>query len=186
MKISSHYASFKAIKNPPILQVCRWSLGGHGGSRRYFSTCQSLLHDPWIIWWKFQVIMPLQTCYLTIRNTPVLQVKKLESWRTGWILVSILANQAMSSEYSLKIWSKSAHCGLSYSCFYLSFAWFSAGGGWFCPWGGPILPSLWGILGDGFWKKIFHILIQNFINFFVIYCTFLYKILGLRRFWSYI
>ena len=118
MKISSHYACFKAIKNPPVLQVCRWSLGGHGGSWQYFSTCQSLLNDSRIIWWKFQVITPLPTCYLTIRNPPVLEVKNLESWRTGWILVSMLANQAMSPEYSLKIWSKLAHCGLSYDYFY--------------------------------------------------------------------
>ena len=118
VKISSHYACFKAIKNPPVLQVCRWSLGGHGGSWQYFSTCQSLLNDSRIIWWKFQVITPLPTCYLTIRNPPVLEVKNLESWRTGWILVSMLANQAMSPEYLLKIWSKLAHCGLSYDYFY--------------------------------------------------------------------
>ena len=154
MKISSHYASFKAIKNPPVLQVCRWSLGGHGGSWQYFSTCQSLLNDSRIIWWKFQVITPLPTCYLTIRNPPVLQVKKLESWRTGWILVSTLANQDMSSEYSLKIWFKLAHCGLSYSCFYVSFALFSGGGGWFCPWGGQFWPAS-GELGGWFLKKIF-------------------------------
>ena len=100
------------------------TLGSHINYKRfrnswqYFSTCQSLLNDSRIIWWKFQVITPLPTCYLTIRNPPVLEVKNLESWRTGWILVSMLANQAMSPEYSLKIWSKLAHCGLSYDYFY--------------------------------------------------------------------
>ena len=117
-------------------------------------------------------------CFLTFRNPPVLQVKKLESWRTGWILVSTLANQDMSSEYSLKIWFKLAHCGLSYSCFYLSFALFSAGGGLILPLGGPILARLGGNWGDGFWKKFFQIHNQNFINFLAIYCTFLYKIWG--------
>ena len=32
VKFSSHYPSSKTIKNPPVLQVSRWSLGGHGGS----------------------------------------------------------------------------------------------------------------------------------------------------------
>ena len=88
------------------------------------------------------------------RNPPVLQVKKLESWRTGWILVSTLANQDMSSEYSLKIWFKLVHCGLSYSCFYLSLALFSAGGADFAPGGANFGPPR-GELGGWFLKKIF-------------------------------
>ena len=59
VKIASHYTCFRAIKNPPVLQVCKWSLRGHVGSWQYFSTCQSLLNDSRIIWWKFQVITPV-------------------------------------------------------------------------------------------------------------------------------
>ena len=117
MKFSSHYPSSKTIKNPPVLQVSRWSLGGHGGSWHYFSTYQSLKHALGIIWWSFQVWRALLACYLTIRNLPILQVKKLESWRTGWFLVNMLADQAMSTEYFLKVWAKLAHCALSYDHF---------------------------------------------------------------------
>ena len=179
LKISSHYASSKVIKNPPIFQVCRWSLGGHGGSWQYFSTFVSLIHEPRIIWWKFQVIMPLPPCYLTIRNPPV---KKFKSWRTGWILVSTLANQDMSSEYSLKIWSKLDHCGLSLFLFVICLV-FSRGGGWFCSWGGGNFGPPLGEFGWWFLKKKFSE--SEFHKLFIIHCTFLYKILGLRRFWSY-
>ena len=117
VKFSCHYPSSKTIKNPPVLQVSRWSLGGHGGSWHYFSTYQSLKHALGIIWWSFQVWRALLACYLTIRNLPILQVKKLESWRTGWFLVRMLADQAMSTEYFLKVWAKLAHCALSYDHF---------------------------------------------------------------------
>ena len=160
MKFSSHYPSSKTIKNPPVLQVSRWSLGGHGGSWQLFFTWEALDHDHGLILWNFQVRIALLACYLTIRNLPILQVKKLESWRTGWILVSTLANQDMSSEYSLKIWFNLAHCGLSYSCFYLSFALFSAGGGWFCPWGGQFWPASGGIGGMVFEKNFFRFIIR--------------------------
>ena len=105
VKFSSRFNIRKPVKTPPVLQVCSWSLGGHGGSWRTLWWSQMEVNIEEKLPWKIQEDWTTET----LSRLQLSSKSLLESWRT-WRFLTYLVMVSDGSEHpreaSLKVsWS---------------------------------------------------------------------------------